>query len=69
MFLDFQKNYPNQFYLINYGNLITNTETEVKKLFEFCSLEYTKQTRSFLQASTSKESDDAYAVFKKKKMI
>ena len=32
--------YPKNFYVINYENLVSSPETEVKKLLEFCGLEW-----------------------------
>ncbi|MGM0477965.1 MAG: sulfotransferase domain-containing protein [Bacteroidota bacterium] len=67
LFLRLKKNYPNQFYLISYDDLLTDTTNEIKQLFEFCNLEYKQQTDTFLKDSTSSQSNDAYSVFKKKK--
>ena len=67
LFLDLKKQYPKQFYLINYKDLIAETYSEIKQLFEFCDLEYTKQTETFIKQSTSSNSTDAYHVFKQKK--
>ncbi|QSS96387.1 sulfotransferase domain-containing protein [Psychroflexus sp. ALD_RP9] len=67
LFLDLKKQYPEQFYLVNYKNLITETQNEIKQLFKFCDLEYTRQTESFIEQSTSSTSTDAYHVFKQKK--
>jgi hypothetical protein len=67
MFLDFQKKYPNKFYLLRYENLIKNTTLEVKDLFDFCGLVFTNQTQIFLEKVTLQENKDAYSVFKNKK--
>lgn len=66
LFLKLKREYPNQFYLISYDNLLSDTINEVKQLFEFCNLEYTKQTDDFIKQSTASQSSDAYSVFKKK---
>lgn len=67
LFLRLKNEYPNQFYLINYDNLLSNPILEVKQLFKFCDLDYSEQTDFFIKKSTSFESSDAYAVFKQKK--
>lgn len=67
MFLELQKKYPDQFYLINYDDLIKEPKLEVQKMFEFCQLVYTSQTDVFIEDSTASQSKDAYAVFKQKK--
>lgn len=66
LFLKLLKEHPKQFYLISYDDLLSNTVMEVKQLFEFCNLEYTKQTDAFIKQSTASQSSDAYSVFKKK---
>jgi len=67
LFLRLKKEYPDQFYLINYDDLLSNPISEVKQLFEFSKLEYSDQTNTFLKKSTSFQSIDAYSVFKQKK--
>lgn len=67
MFLKLENLYPKQFYLVNYDDLIKNTETEVRHLFSFCGLDFTKQTESFIKQSTAIDIKDAYAVYKRKK--
>lgn len=66
MFLKLKELYPNQFYLVNYDNLIKETVLEVKTLFQFCNIEYTQQTYDFIMKSTSNQTNDPYAVFKQK---
>ncbi|NEV93950.1 sulfotransferase domain-containing protein [Psychroflexus sp. YR1-1] len=66
LFLRFKKQYPDQFYLINYDDLLLNTVLEIKQLFKFCDLDYSEQTDIFIKQSTSTEAEDPYAVFKQK---
>lgn len=66
LFQNLQKKYPSRFYLLDYSDLLNNTRTEVKKLFEFCGIEYTKQTDIFLIDGSEKDrSDDPYSVYRK----
>lgn len=60
-----EKKYPN-FKIFQYENIIHNLEEEIKKLFNFAGLRYTKQTIEFLKESQSKNIDDPYAVYKDK---
>jgi hypothetical protein len=65
MFLDFKEIYPSQFYLLNYCDLLENTEDTVKKLFDFCNIQYEKQTQDFIVNSKAKDmSYDAYSVYR-----
>ena len=67
LFLCLKEEYPTQFYLLEYENLLSNKIKEVKKMFKFCDLEFTTQTIDFLNESSSVNDDDAYSVFKTKK--
>ena len=58
-----RKKYTN-FKIFQYENIIHNLEEEIKKLFNFAGLRYTKQTIKFLKESQSKNIDDHYAVYK-----
>lgn len=68
MFLHLKEKYPTQFYLIQYRKLLYNTIEEVKELFDFCELGFSKQTKQFISESTSRHSSDAYSVFKTKEV-
>lgn len=69
LFLKLQEEYSKQFYLMSYDELLQNTESEIKNVFNFCELDYTDQTEAFIKKSTSNSAkdDDAYSVFKSKK--
>lgn len=67
IFLDLEQRFPDQFYLLNYDDLIANTRATVKKLFQFCELDFREQTQDFIQNSIAVDTQDAYSVFKKKK--
>lgn len=68
LFLRLKEEYPNQFYLISYDDLLENTDLEIRKVFDFCGLDFSGQTESFIKKSTSskEKDDDAYSVFKSK---
>jgi hypothetical protein len=64
LFERLQKKYPENFYLLEYEDLCSNTIDVVKALFIFLGLEYTEQTASFL--SEKKEVKGTYSVMKNK---
>ena len=64
LFLEMKKRFPNRFYLIRYENLAKNPFEETDKLFQFCNLSFTLQTKKFLNETTSEYQEDTYSVFK-----
>lgn len=66
LFLRLRREYPDQFYLISYDDLLSDPILEIKQLFKFCDLNYTEQTDAFIKLSTTTEAEDAYAVFKQR---
>lgn len=66
MFVQYQKEFGNQFIIINYDDLLKDTLAEVKRLFNFCEIHLNKQTRDFIESSKKKQDNDAYSVFKQK---
>lgn len=66
MFEDFNARFPNRFYLLKYSDLLNNTLELVQELFNFCGLEYTQQTETFLlKSSSSNQAKEAYSVYRK----
>lgn len=61
-----RQKYPERFYLLHYNKLLSETESEVHKVFDFVGLEMNRQTLSFISASKQRDEADAYAVYKKK---
>lgn len=66
LFLELAKEFPQQFRLVQYENLLKAPVNEVKKLFEFSGLDIHPQTKKFIEKSISLNQKDAYSVFKKK---
>ena len=66
LFLELAAKYPNRVRLVRYSDLLKQTQNEINKLFEFCDLDLTHQTNSFLEASVSYNDDNAYSVYKQK---
>jgi len=67
IFLELKEKFPNRFYLVNYDDLVKSTEFEVRRIFKFSGLDFTKKTESFIKQSTAISDRDAYSVFKQKK--
>ena len=63
--LHLKKKYADQFYILQYEDLVDDVFTETDKLFRFLGLPLEKQTRDFLVHSQSNHSQGSYAVFKK----
>ncbi len=64
LFLDLQKRYPKKVLILEYENLLKETELTVKRAFEFVQLNFNSQTADFLKESKSKNVGDSYSVFK-----
>jgi len=69
LFLEMKKKYPSKFYLIQYENMVVDLNSEVVKIFDFCELEITDQTRDFCNLSQTKTVADAHSVYRGKKNI
>lgn len=66
LFLELQNEYPEQFVLIQYEDLLNKKQETVKSIFAFCGLNMSEQTIDFLEKSNKKNNADAYSVYKKK---
>lgn len=66
LFLKLKEFYPDRFYLIKYEDLLNDTISKVKHIFQFCDLEMTEQTTNFLADSSEKNDQDAYSILKNK---
>lgn len=64
LFERLQKNYPENFFLLKYEDLCSNTINIVKELYIFLELEYNEQTERFL--TVKKEVEGTYSVMKSK---
>ena len=63
-FLDFERNYPENFLLVQYEQLVSKPIETILPAFSFVGLQMEKQVIDFIQASQSYHSEDAYAVYK-----
>jgi len=51
LFVRLREEYPNQFYLLSYEELLKDTEDAMKKVFDFSGLNFSDQTESFVKKS------------------
>jgi hypothetical protein len=49
---------------VSYDRICEDSERQARLLFDFAEIEWTKQTESFLSASTGRENEAYYSVFK-----
>ena len=68
LFLGLEQQFPNQFLLVDYNDLLLDTELCVKKMFAFCALDFTSETKDFIVKAKETHNEDAYSVFKTKKV-
>ena len=64
LFLSLSEKYPDRFYIIKYNDLLGDTINEVGKVFEFCGLDLSENTKRFIGESKQKNDGDPYGVFK-----
>tara|TARA_B110000495_G_C22940436_1_gene550219 strand:+ start:425 stop:1243 length:819 start_codon:yes stop_codon:yes gene_type:complete len=64
LFENLQKKYPNRFLLVVYNDLIKDVNKTVQQIFDFCDIELTEQTLSFINSNKVQNDKDAYSVFK-----
>lgn len=65
--IDMVQLYPERCRIIEYNELLVNTEGLIKNCFEFCGIPYGPRTKEFISESRSKDmTTDAYSVFRVK---
>lgn len=69
LFKDLVHQFPTRFKLVHYSDLLADTQKETELLFEFLELEFSEQSRNFVESATTSSSDDSYSVFKSKQGI
>lgn len=65
IFLCLKNTYPDRVCLVEYRKLVEETRSEVERVFRFCGLPVSDQTRRFIHESKMSEHADAYAVYRK----
>ena len=59
-----KQKYPDNIIIINYENLVNDTINEMKKILNFCNLEFTKDIENCINLTKSKNDDNDYSVYK-----
>jgi len=68
LFLNIKRQYDDNVYFLIYEKMVSDTENEVKNLFNFLDMSLSKQTTDFIKASTRVNDDDPYSVYKDKRV-
>ena len=63
-FLQFERQFPQQFLLVRYDDLNREPEQATKRIFDFCGLEVSPQVQNFLSESKSRHDTDPYSVYR-----
>tara|TARA_R110000744_G_scaffold160382_2_gene276701 strand:+ start:1050 stop:1862 length:813 start_codon:yes stop_codon:yes gene_type:complete len=69
MFKKIELQYPENFLLINYSQLLSNIEVSLDIIFKFLDLELGEQTRQFIETTHYEPVNNTYSVFQKKGKI
>jgi len=64
MFINIKNKYPNNIIIVNYENIINDTENEIKKICDFCNLNFHENMRKCIIELKSKSSNYDYSVYK-----
>ncbi|TXB63700.1 sulfotransferase domain-containing protein [Vicingus serpentipes] len=67
LFQKLEKDYPSQFRIISYSQLIKETEITIDEIFTFCDIKLSETTKQFIFQSKNNNNNDPYSVFKIKK--
>jgi hypothetical protein len=63
--LKLKDQFPSRVCIVNYKMLLNNTQLEVKRIFNFCNIEYGSQTENFIVGKGISANDNPYSVFRK----
>lgn len=66
LFQKLEKEYPQRFHMVNYDELLINTEKQISELFDFLQLDLGQETLAFLHNSRNLNQENPYSVFKQK---
>lgn len=63
LFENLEKKFSDRFYLLRYDDMIEDTETTVRAVFDFCELSVPRQTLDFITKTRQKTVPDTYSVY------
>lgn len=69
IFNKIKERYPENIIIVKYEDLVKNTIIEIKKICEFCNLEFHKNMKESIELMNSKNEEYDYSVFKKEDTI
>lgn len=64
LFLRLKAEYIDRVFIVNYSDLLRDPLKQTRAFFDFFGLEFTSQTKNFLQESLTTDSSDAYSVYR-----
>lgn len=64
LFLELEQEFSGRVNVVRYADLNEDTEGTVRGIFDFCGLEYGRDTAAFIAASKSKQGSDANSVYR-----
>jgi hypothetical protein len=64
IFYYIKKKYPNNIIIVNYEDLVKNTEIEIKKICIFCNIKFHKNMKNSIVKMKSKNEKYDYSIFK-----
>lgn len=67
--LSLQVKFPNQFTIIRYEDLVSDTSHVLSKVFDFVGLVMHEQTKQFIKSCHARHDEDSYSVFKSKHVV
>ncbi len=66
LFEKLKEKYNSRFYILNYNELLSESEEELRKLFEFLGMELNSEVLDFLASTKATNDKDSYSVYKTK---
>jgi len=69
IFYNLKKEFPENIIIINYEELVNNTELTIKIIFDFCNIDFQPEVEEFIKLSKSMNSDYDYSIFKNEDTI
>lgn len=67
LFHELEMLFPDRFLLVNYDNLLRDTQNQVNQIYMFCGLSLSPQTTEFLSTSRKMGKETTYSVYRRKK--
>lgn len=67
MFENLKELFPERVKIVKYKDLLNDTTSVVKSIFDFCNVPFEEQTIEFINKSNTHQNNDTYAVYKNKK--